>query len=78
MQYTDENGTDHDEWLEGYLARVFQHEYDHLEGKLFVDHLTGLRKQIIKKKLQALLKGKFDCHYKIKPLHHREGERGEG
>ena len=64
--YTDEQGVDHDEWIEGFLARVFQHEYDHLEGKLFVDRLSPLRKQMIKKKLQAMARGKFSCSYKVK------------
>jgi peptide deformylase len=45
---------------------VFQHEYDHLEGKLFVDHLSTLRKQMIKKKLLAMTKGKVNCAYKVK------------
>lgn len=65
-QYLDENGVEHDEWIEGFLARVFQHEYDHLEGKLFVDHISGLRKQMIKKKLLAMTKGRFECSYKVK------------
>ncbi|MDO4823205.1 MAG: peptide deformylase [Bacteroidales bacterium] len=66
VTYLDENGAEHDEWLKGFLARVFQHEYDHLEGKLFVDHLSTLRKQMIKKKLIAMSKGKYDCNYKVK------------
>lgn len=64
--YIDENGIEHDEWIEGFLARVFQHEYDHLEGTLFIDHLSVLRKQMIKKKLQAMSKGRVDCAYKVK------------
>ena len=64
VKYLDENLEEHDEWVEGYLARVFQHEYDHLEGKLFIDHLSGFRKQILKSKLIALTKGKFSCSNK--------------
>lgn len=67
VTYLDENLTPHDEWVEGYLARVMQHEFDHLEGKLFIDHLSGFRKQIIKSKLVAMTKGKFSCSYKTKP-----------
>ena len=51
---------------EGYLARVMQHEFDHLEGRMFVDHLSPLRRQMIKGKISALLKGKFHCSYKVK------------
>lgn len=64
--YMDENRALHDEWIEGYAARVFQHEYDHLEGKLFIDHISALRKQLIKKKLLAMTKGQYNCGYKTK------------
>ncbi len=66
VRYQDENFQEHDEWVGGYLARVMQHEFDHLEGEVFTDHLTGLRKQMIKGKLNNLLKGNFSCNYKIK------------
>ena len=66
VRYLDENFQEHDEWVGGYLARVMQHEFDHLEGEVFTDHLTGLRKQMIKGKLNNLLKGNFSCNYKIK------------
>ena len=64
--YLDEDGNEHDEWIEGFLARVFQHEYDHLEGTLFIDHLSTLRKQMIKKKLQSMSRGHIACDYKVK------------
>lgn len=66
VQYMDEEFNQHDEWVEGYLARVMQHEFDHLEGKLFTDRLTPLRKQMVKSKLSSILKGKFRCSYKVK------------
>ncbi len=66
VTYIDEQLQPHDEWLDGFLARVFQHEYDHLEGKLFIDHISPLRKQLIKKKLLAMSKGKINCAYKVK------------
>ena len=66
VQYLDENLEPHDEIIEGYLARVMQHEFDHLEGKMFIDHLSPLRKQMIKGKLNAMLKGKAHCTYKVK------------
>lgn len=68
VKYLDENLEEHDEVVEGYLARVMQHEFDHLEGKMFIDHLSPLRKQMIKGKLNALLKGKAHCTYKVKTV----------
>ena len=61
VRYQDENFEEHEEWVTGYLARVMQHE-----GKVFVDHLSMLRKQMIKAKLSNLLKGNFRCSYKVK------------
>lgn len=66
VTYCDEEFNEHDEWVEGYLARVMQHEFDHLEGKMFIDHISPLRKQLIKSKLKALLQGRFSCHYRTK------------
>ena len=66
VKYQDENFEEHEEWVEGYLARVMQHEFDHLEGTMFIDRLSMLRKQRIKGKLNNLLKGNFRCSYKIK------------
>ncbi|MBO4986071.1 MAG: peptide deformylase [Bacteroides sp.] len=68
VKYMDENFVEHDEVVEGYLARVMQHEFDHLEGKMFIDHLSALRKQMIKGKLGAMLKGKAHCTYKVKTV----------
>ena len=66
VTYMDEKFEQHDEWVDGYLARVMQHEFDHLEGQMFVDRISMLRKQMIKTKLGALLKGNFRCSYKVK------------
>jgi len=66
VQYLDENLQPHDEWVEGYLARVMQHEFDHLEGVVFADRLSPLRKQLVKSKLKAILQGRFRCGYKFK------------
>ena len=66
VKYQDEDFNEHDEWVEGYLARVMQHEFDHLEGTMFIDRLSMLRKQMIKGKLNSLLKENFRCSYKIK------------
>lgn len=68
VKYMDEDFKEYEEEVEGYLARVMQHEFDHLEGKMFIDHLSALRKQMIKGKLNALLKGKAHCTYKVKTV----------
>lgn len=68
VKYLDENMVEHDEIVEGYLARVMQHEFDHLDGRLFIDHLSPLRKQMIKGKLNAMLRGKAHCTYKVKTI----------
>mgnify|MGYP004453536481 FL=1 len=66
VTYLDEQFQPHDEWVGGYLARVMQHEFDHLDGVLFTDHLQGLRRQLTRPKLQAIAKGRFSCNYKVK------------
>ncbi len=66
--WTDENLVEHDEWVSGFLSRVMQHEFDHLDGHIFIDRLSSLRKQMIKGKLNNLLKGKVSCSYKVKKL----------
>lgn len=68
VQYLDENFVEHDEWVEGYLARVMQHEFDHLEGKVFSDRISMLRRQMNKTKLGNLAKGKVVCGYKTKRI----------
>jgi peptide deformylase len=60
---------EHDEWVEGYQARVMQHEFDHLEGTMFIDRLSPLRKNMIAGKLKNILKGKFRCSYRTKIRH---------
>lgn len=66
VQYLDEAMQVHDEWVEGYLARVMQHEFDHLEGKMFIDRISPLRKQLIRTKLRSLLQGRYRCSYRTK------------
>lgn len=66
VKYMDEDMQEHDEWVEGYLARVMQHEFDHLEGTMFVDRVSPLRKNMIAGKLKNIIKGKFRCSYRTK------------
>jgi peptide deformylase len=66
IQYYDESFRIQNEEFGGVKARIIQHEYDHLEGIMFVDKINPLRKRLIKGKLEAISKGKVDIHYKIK------------
>ena len=66
VQYLDENFVEHDEWVEGFLARAMQHEFDHLEGKVFSDRISPLRRQMNKNKLNSLARGNVSCAYKTK------------
>lgn len=68
VSYLDENFQEHDEWVDGFLARVMQHEFDHLDGVVYTDHLKGLRRQLMTPKLKQLVKGIFSADYKVKPL----------
>lgn len=66
LHWFDENFAEHDEVIEGYLARVVQHEYDHLQGRVFIDHISPIRKQLIKGKLNNIIKGHINCGYRTK------------
>jgi peptide deformylase len=66
IRYQDENWVEKTEKYNGYAARIILHEYDHLEGKLFIDHISPLRKRLLKSKLMAIVKGKSNVSYKIK------------
>lgn len=64
MDYYDEDWVHHQEVFTGYKARVVLHEYDHLDGILFTDRLSPLRRRLIKGKLTDISKGKFDADYR--------------
>jgi len=68
IQYLDENFVSHDEEYGDFFARCIQHEYDHIEGKMFIDRISGIRKQLIKSKLNNLIKGRTNCRYKVKAI----------
>ena len=65
IAYKDENGVDHVEEFEGMRARIIQHEYDHLEGLVFTDHLSVLKKRLLKSKLNNISAGKFNIDYRV-------------
>lgn len=66
IRYLDKDWKEHTEVYEGLSARIIQHEYDHIEGVLFVDRLSAIKKRLIKAKLGNISKGKVDVDYKMK------------
>lgn len=65
IRYVDENFQPHEDTFTGVTARVIFHEYDHIDGKLFIDHLKPLKKRMIKGKLEDISKGKIRVDYKM-------------
>lgn len=68
MEFYDENFNFYREEFDGLKARIIQHEYDHLEGILLVDHISAIKRKLLSGKLNAISKGKVDVSYKIKAL----------
>lgn len=66
LHWFDENFTEHNEEIDGMFARVAQHEIDHLNGKVFTDRLSSIRKTLIKRKLNDVLAGKVSTKYRMK------------
>lgn len=66
IRYQDENFEVHEETFSGFAARIIQHEYDHLEGKMFIDYLSPLRRKLMKNRLMNISKGKVTPKYKIR------------
>lgn len=66
IRYMDENFVEHEEEINGMPARVIQHEFDHIKGVLFVDHLSELKKRLIKSKLVNISKGSVDVDYRMR------------
>lgn len=64
--YQDEDFNTHTETLDGIAARIFQHEYDHIEGILFTDKISSLKKRLLKKKLENISKGKINPDYRMR------------
>ena len=66
IRYQNQHFEEQEEEFENYFARVIQHEYDHLEGRLFIDHISPIRRQMNKSKLNGMSKGKVRCKYKVR------------
>ncbi len=68
VRYVDENFEPKEETYDGFRARIIQHEYDHLEGILFIDRLGPLKKRLLKGKLNDITRGQVECKYRIKTV----------
>lgn len=66
IEYCDQNFKKHKETFTGLAARVVQHEYDHIDGKLFTDRISALRRKLLAGKLNDIAKGKFSADYKTR------------
>ena len=66
LRWFDEDFQPHEEEISGYLARIVQHELDHLEGTIYTDRISPLRKQFIRNKLRNIVEGKVRCDYSVK------------
>ncbi|MDE6521666.1 MAG: peptide deformylase [Muribaculaceae bacterium] len=66
LNWLDENFEEHEKEFTGFLSRIIQHECDHLEGEVYTDHIAPIRKQLIKSKLNNIVKGKVRCDYRTK------------
>ncbi|MCD7937919.1 MAG: peptide deformylase [Tannerellaceae bacterium] len=68
IKYFDEDFTGHDETIEGFAARIVQHECEHLEGHVFIDNISAIRRQLNKAKLNNIIKGTARCSYRAKAV----------
>jgi peptide deformylase len=68
MEYLDENFNLHTEVFDGLKARIIQHEYDHIEATLFIDHLSPLKRKLLRSKLNTITKGEHEAAYKTRSL----------
>ena len=66
LNWLDENFQEHEKEFTGFASRIIQHEFDHLLGNVYTDHISPIRKQLIKSKLGNISKGKVSCDYRVK------------
>jgi peptide deformylase len=66
LKWLDEDFTPHEEEMSGFLARIVQHEFDHLDGKLYIDHISLIRRQLLRAKLSAIISGRKRVSYPVK------------
>lgn len=66
LTWVDEDFQPHEEVMTGFLSRIVQHECDHLEGKLYIDHVSPIRRQLLRSKLSAIIAGRKRVHYPVR------------
>ena len=66
LNWLNENFEEQEKEFEGFASRIIQHEYDHLLGNVYTDHISPIRKQLIRSKLNNIAKGNVDCDYRVK------------
>ncbi|MBO4995997.1 MAG: peptide deformylase [Muribaculaceae bacterium] len=66
LKWVDEDFVPHEEEISGFLARIVMHECDHLDGHLYIDHVSPIRRQLIRNKLNAIVTGRIACDYPVK------------
>lgn len=66
LSWVDEDFQPHEEEISGFLARIVQHECDHLEGKLYIDHISAIRRQLLRAKLSAIITGRKRVDYPVR------------
>jgi len=66
LRYLDQQFQEHTNFFDGMMARIIQHEYDHLEGVMFVDHVSNIRKMLLKKRLNDIVTGRVNPGYRMK------------
>lgn len=66
LRWVDGDFREHEEEISGFLARIVQHECDHLEGKMYIDHISAIRKQLIRAKLKNIAEGRIRTDYPVK------------
>ncbi|MDE6136024.1 MAG: peptide deformylase [Muribaculaceae bacterium] len=66
LRWLDADFTPREEEISGFLARIVQHECDHLQGKVYIDHISPIRKQLIRAKLNNIVSGRIRCDYPVK------------
>jgi peptide deformylase len=66
IRYVDENFKPHEETYDGIAARIIQHEYDHIEGKLFTDRISSMRRRLLQRKLNDISHGRVEVDYRMK------------
>lgn len=75
LSWLDEEMNPHQEEISGFLARIVQHEADHLNGKVYIDHIAPIRKQLIRNKLHNIVEGKIRVDYQVKYAPKKAGKR---